>query len=149
MTKTRRHRLIAKLITSAAVPNQAQLQSLLLANGVKATQGTISRDLRELGVIKAPGGYTLSPTLSNGRRPTSDLEAALERYMLSVEPAGTIVVLRTEPGHAMALATVLDLNLPAGVVGTVAGDDTIFMAMRTPREARTATLQLQKLGGIL
>lgn len=148
MNKSHRHRLIARLVSGSLIRNQEQLRDLLAASGVQATQGTLSRDLRELGVLKSPEGYTL---LHNGdaRRSASDLDAALQQHLLSAEAAASLVVLKTEAGAASAVAAQLDLAPPPGTVGTVAGDDTIFLAARSAREARTITLHLQKLGGIL
>lgn len=150
MSKTHRHRLIAKLITSNPIRSQEQLRSMLESSGVRATQGTLSRDLRELGVVKAPSGYVMGPPASgNGSRDASDLQRAVETHLLSVECAGCIVVLKTEPGHAGLLASEVDRTPPAGMVGSVAGDDTIFVASRTPKAARTICINLQKLAGIL
>ncbi len=148
MNKVHRHRLIARLLQGMQVRSQEHLKELLLSNGVRATQGTLSRDLRELGVVKAGTGYTLTPA-ENGKRATTDLEAAVQRHMLSAESAGTMVVLKTEPGHASLLAAQVDLAPMPGIVGSIAGDDTIFLAARTPREARGVALQFQKMGGIL
>lgn len=149
MNKTHRHRLIAKLLASNEVKSQEHLRELLEAGGVRATQGTLSRDLRELGVVKAPAGYSLVVGAQNGRRASSDLEAAMSQFMLSCEAAGNVIVIKTEPGNASALAAQVDLSPPPGVLGTIAGDDTVFVAVRSPREARTISLHLQKLGGIL
>lgn len=148
MNKIHRHRLIARLLQGATVRSQDQLKDLLLASGVRSTQGTLSRDLREMGVLKAPTGYTLSPG-ENGKRTASELESAVQRHMLSADSAGTMVILKTEPGHASLLAAQVDLAPIAGVVGSIAGDDTVFVAARTPKDARNVALQFQKLGGIL
>jgi transcriptional regulator of arginine metabolism len=148
MNKVHRHRLIARLLQASTVRSQDQLKDLLLASGVRSTQGTLSRDLREMGVLKAPTGYTLTPA-ENGKRTASELESAVRRHMLSADPAGTIVVLKTEPGHASLLAAQVDLAPLAGIVGSVAGDDTVFLAARTPKDARNVALHFQKLGGIL
>lgn len=148
MNKSHRHRLIARLLQGNAVRSQDHLKQLLLASGVRATQGTLSRDLREMGVLKAPTGYTLTPT-ENGRRTVTELEAAIQRHMLSADAASNLVILKTEPGHASLLAAQVDLIPVAGVIGSIAGDDTIFVATRTPKDARNVALQFQKLGGIL
>lgn len=148
MNKAHRHRLIVRILQANTVKSQEQLRDLLLAGGVRATQGTLSRDLREMGVVKAPTGYSLAPAADN-KKPDNELQAALHRYMVSVEPAGSIVVVRTEAGCANALATQIDLYPMAGIVGSVAGDDTIFLAASSPRVARAVALQYQRLGGLL
>lgn len=149
VTKNHRHRLIAKLLTSNTIRSQEQLRGLLEQNAVRATQGTLSRDLRELGVAKSASGYTLTPRPSTAGHDASDLERALETHLLSSEFAGNIVVLKTEPGHAGLLAAEVDRTPPAGVIGSVAGDDTIFVLARSPKVARGVSIQLSKLAGIL
>lgn len=148
MHKTHRHRLIARLLQANPVRSQEQLRDLLLASGVRSTQGTLSRDLREMGVLKAPTGYTLAVS-GPGRRIGTELESAVQQHMVSAEAAGNVIILKTEPGHASLLAGHIDLATIPGIIGTVAGDDTVIVAARTPKDARNAALQLQKLGGIL
>ena len=101
-----------------------------------------------MGVLKAATGYTLS-IAENGKRAATDLEASVQRHMLSADSAGTTVVLKTEPGHASLLSAQVDLAPLSGIVGSLAGDDTVFLAARTPRDARNVALQFQKMGGIL
>jgi transcriptional regulator of arginine metabolism len=149
VTKTHRHRLIARLLNTSNVRSQEQLRALLLEAGVRATQGTLSRDLRELGVVKSPSGYTLSQRPTESGKGLSDLERSLESHLLSSEFAGNVVVLKTEPGHANLLAAEVDRSTPTGVVGSVAGDDTIFLVARSPKVARSVSIQLSKLAGIL
>lgn len=149
MTKTHRHRLIARLLNTSNVRSQEQLRALLLEAGVRATQGTLSRDLRELGVVKSPSGYALSQRPADTSKGLSDLERSLESHLLSSEFAGNVVVLKTEPGHANLLAAEVDRSTPTGVVGSVAGDDTIFLVARSPKIARSVSIQLSKLAGIL
>lgn len=150
MRKSHRHRLIARLISANPVRSQEQLRGLLEAAGVRATQGTISRDLRDLGVLKSPSGYTLSnESVGTLGRAASDLERAVRAHLLSAEFAASVVVLKTEPGHAALLAGEIDRSLPAGVVGSIAGDDTVFLATRSPKVARATSLNFAKLAGIL
>lgn len=149
MTKTHRHRLIARLLNTSSVRSQEHLRALLLEAGVRATQGTLSRDLRELGVVKSPSGYALSHRPAETGKNVSDLERALETHLLATEFAGNVVVLKTEPGHANLLASEVDRSTPTGIVGSIAGDDTIFLVARTPKAARSVSIQLSKLAGIL
>ena len=120
MEKIRRHRLIAKMVREGAVHSQDELRGLLTEEGVGATQGTISRDLREMGVVKGPGGYAL-PARLNGSG-ASQLRAALQILLESAEPAGSVIVLKTEPGNANAIAVQLDSAPPQGVVGCIAAN---------------------------
>lgn len=145
MEKHQRHRLIARLLSSGEIRSQEQLREKLAAEGVQTTQGTLSRDLREMGVVKGPGGYALPSAPVN--RGQSELSEALTRHMKSAELAGTLVVLHTEPGHAQAVAVQLDASPPPGAVGTIAGDDTIFIAARSAREAAALLRTVRQLGG--
>jgi len=136
LSRTRRHQQILDLIDEYQIPNQQQLQELLAGNGIEVTQATLSRDLRTLGVVKGPNGYALpSPTTTP---PTEDsLWKTVRRELLDAVAGGATVVLRTRPGHANALAVELDRARPADVLGTIAGDDTIFVAAKSQRHART------------
>lgn len=135
--KGRRQQLIRRIIESRPVYSQEELGEQLAVQGVPATQATLSRDLRELGMLKGPEGYTLSaaPSQQAFRADPAQLRMAAQTHLLSAQRAGSIVVLRTNPGHASALALVLDQAPPDGVMGTVAGDDTIFVATPSPNKA--------------
>lgn len=135
--KGRRQQLIRRIIESRPVYSQEELGAQLAAQGVPATQATLSRDLRELGMLKGPEGYTLSaaPSQQSFRSDPAALRGAAQSHLLSAQRAGSLVVLRTNPGYASALALVLDQTPPDGVVGTVAGDDTVFVATPSPNKA--------------
>ncbi len=135
--KGRRQQLIRRIVESRPVHSQEDLGSQLASQGVAATQATLSRDLRELGMLKGPEGYTMAaaPPLQAFRTDPSQLRVAAQLHLLSAQRAGSIVVLRTNPGHASALALALDQSPPDGVVGCVAGDDTIFVATPSPNKA--------------
>ncbi|MEC9372276.1 MAG: arginine repressor [Planctomycetota bacterium] len=136
--KARRQRLIAELIEAEHPRSQEQLRELLLDEGIEVTQATLSRDLREVGVIKGPEGYSLpgEATRDGGRRDArKELERAIESHLLEADTAGNLVVLHTAPGHAQALAVAFDGIEIDGVVGTISGDDTIFIACRTTKNA--------------
>lgn len=117
---------------------------MLRRDGIEATQATLSRDLRELGVLKGPAGYTL-PSEGGQRAGGRELREAAAAYLLSVQPAGNLVVLRTGPGQASALALEVDRCGFDGVVGTVAGDDTIFIAAKSARLAIRLARALSEL----
>jgi transcriptional regulator of arginine metabolism len=142
--KTRRQSRLRTLLEQRHPRSQEQLASMLRREGIEATQATLSRDLRELGVLKGPQGYKLpgDPTHRPGGR---ELREAAAAYLLSVRPAGNLVVLRTGPGQASALALEIDRSAFEGAVGTVAGDDTIFIAAQTPRIATRLARELSDL----
>ena len=152
--RPRRHRWIAQIIEKGHVESQEHLQALLAERSVHVAQATLSRDLRELGVVKGPGGYALPGVTpagaplpaANGRA----LADALRAYLLRADRGGNLVVLGTGPGHAAALALAIDRAELPGVLGTVAGDDTVFVAARTEKAAREVldtALEQAGLGG--
>jgi transcriptional regulator of arginine metabolism len=108
------------------------------------TQATVSRDLREIGVVKGPGGYLL-PGKVVGAEGGDELSRAAREYLLEAEPAGTIAVLRTGAGQASALALRIDRAGMEDIVGTVAGDDTVFVATRSAHDARRIAELLGRL----
>ncbi|MBL9148085.1 MAG: arginine repressor [Phycisphaerae bacterium] len=145
--KVRRQQVVRKLVSTRAIHSQLELQTLLRAEGFEVTQATLSRDLAELGVLKGPDGYRL-PGADTGVSSPSRLENALRRELLSVSTGGTTVVLRTPSGHGNALAVELDAARLPGALGTIAGDDTIFLAATGPAAARRLAVQFSRLAGL-
>ena len=161
MNQPARHDLIRRLLARAPAPSQDELRERLADAGVSVTQGTLSRDLRALGVIKSGAGYALPPSngaagahtppASTGPAPDAALQSAVRQHAASIATAGNLVVLRTGPGHAQLVALALDADAGAslpGVVGTVAGDDTIFIAVRTTKQADAAASRLRAWAGL-
>ena len=146
--KARRHHRISALIAAQALKSQEQLRRLLAREGIDVTQATLSRDLKELGVVKGPAGFSLPDAESPRRHPADELARALAGEMLGVECAAAVVVLRTRPGHANALAVELDRARAEEVVGTIAGDDTIFIATRNVDQARRLQRRMRSLAGL-
>jgi transcriptional regulator of arginine metabolism len=123
MDKQSRQQKIAEIIRHAKVRNQSELVTQLTKAGVESTQASVSRDLAEMGVVKVDGVYR-APQLEPGQSPLVD--------HLSAEKIGDhLIVLRTGPGHAQSAALHLDRAKLQGVAGTIAGDDTIFIALRS------------------
>lgn len=132
--KDRRLETIRQIISSRVVHNQEELQTLLLENGINATQATLSRDLRELGIIKAHmsgGGYCYS--LPSQQKALSDI-ASHRRFTIetikSVEFSDNQAIIKTYPGFAGAVASVIDSNVHSGIMGTLAGDDVVLLILR-------------------
>lgn len=145
--KARRQQLIRRLVSGRTLHSQHELQDLLREEGFEATQATLSRDLAELGVLKGPDGYRL-PGGETPPASTSRLEQALRRELLSVIAGGTTVVIRTPSGHGNALAVEIDAARLTGLLGSIAGDDTIFLAATGPAAARRIASQLARLAGL-
>ena len=142
----RRRQVIAQLIRSRPVHSQAELRRLLRQRGFVVTQPTLSRDVRELGLAKTPRGYVVPEAAVTQFAPAPHREAklaqALRGFALSVQAAGTLVVVKTPPAAAHPVARALDeAPLPA-VVGTIAGDDTVFIATPSERAARALARRL-------
>ncbi len=137
LNKHQRQQKILSLIRAKPVGTQEGLRSLLERSGVPATQSSVSRDLEELGIVKHRGRYTLPH--SNG---------AAVRGLLSVEQAGeTLVIARTEPGLASAVAVEIDAATMPEIVGTIAGEDTIFIAVREQKAQRATMKKIWELFG--
>ena len=133
MNKFERQGAILRLVRGQELSTQAEVAEALRAEGIDAVQTTVSRDIAQLGLVKVrnaegrlvyalPGGDDLSRL--------SELTAAMRRWTVSVGASGNLVVLRTPPGYANALARAIDEAALPDLAGTVAGDDTIFVAAR-------------------
>jgi transcriptional regulator of arginine metabolism len=130
--KPRRQHRIARLLETGAVATQEQLVALLAADGVDATQATVSRDLEEMGAVKVRvrGGTTVYalPELPNRPvAPEDHLRRVLGEWVVEVAHSANLVVLRTPPGSAHVVGSALDRGAMSGIVGTVAGDDTVLV----------------------
>jgi len=137
---------IMRLLRSGAVRRQQELVRLLKKAGHDATQSSISRDLRDLGVLKASGRYVLPPdevTRANG-----DFES-LAQFVRELRRAGpSITVLRTTIGAAQSVAVAIDKAAWPEVAGTISGDDTIFIATASARAQEELVSRLRSLFGI-
>jgi transcriptional regulator of arginine metabolism len=130
--KQQRQHRIAKLLEQHAVTSQPQLVELLAADGVVATQATVSRDLEEVGAIKvrASGGdsvYAIPDLPKEQRAPEDHLRRVLGDWVVEVAHSGNLVVLRTPPGSAHVVGSALDRAGLTDILGTVAGDDTLLV----------------------
>ena len=137
--KERRQRAIAYLIREHPLGRQDEVASRLSGLGFEVTQATVSRDLEQLGALKVRRDgrtvYALPNQLaSNGAGP-SRLGSVLRDWVRSIDIAATIVVLKTPPGSAHLVGVALDESALAEIVGTICGDDTIFIACRGAAEA--------------
>jgi transcriptional regulator of arginine metabolism len=117
------------------VSTQEELRRKLARRGIHVTQATISRDIEELGLIKTRQGYRVPDTAEVAAPPQPTLPVILKEFLRDVQQAANLVVLKTHPGNAHSVAVVLDAEQWPEVVGTVAGDDTIFVATAGARQA--------------
>ncbi len=146
--KVRRQSIIRKLVAGDELRNQQELQVRLRDEGIEATQSTLSRDLRELGVLRGRDGYQLPNTEGNGPSDGSRLHAAIRRELVGVDVGGTLVVLHTPSGHGNALAIEIDAGQLEGALGTIAGDDTVFIAARSESAAIRIAKRLRSIAEI-
>jgi len=153
VTKHQRQHRITKLLEARAVASQAHLVELLAAEGVEATQTTVSRDLEELGALKVrlPGGdtaYALPELPSHQVAPEDHLRRVLGEWVVEADHSGNLVVLRTPPGSAHVVGSALDRSGLPGVIGTVAGDDTVLVVASEAVGGRAVAVRLAALSGI-
>ena len=143
--KERRHRAIAELIRADALSSQEELADRLGSMGFAVTQATISRDLEQMGAIKVRRDGQLSYALPDQVRdaPGPRLAAVFRDWVRSVEPAGNLVVIKTPPGSAHLVGVVLDQSELPEIVGTICGDDTIFIACPAAKDAGTLSSKLR------
>jgi len=152
--RNKRRELIRRMRANGPIPNQRQLLDDLAGFGIEATQATISRDLHAMGVEKGPSGYFLE-----GLTPNTDAFAEPDERasrtggthrqdVREIEAAGTIVVVKTRPKRAAAVARELDRRSIAPIVGTIPGNDTVFVATPSPDDAKRLCVRLRELAGM-
>ena len=151
--KPQRQHRIGKLLEDQAVSSQAQLVELLAADGIVATQATVSRDLEELGAVKVriPGGtmaYAVPEHAKEGRAPDDHLRRVMGEFVVDVAWSGNLAVLRTPPGSAHVVASALDRAGLPDVLGTVAGDDTIIAVCAEGTGGAAVAEELASLAGL-
>ena len=137
MTKEIRKAKLAKLIQDLNIENQDQLLSWLLKAGVRATQASISRDLKDLGAVKIDRFYRL-PEISLG-------QSKIVNRLQAECAGGHMIVFKTDPLHAPMLAALIDRSRILGVIGTIAGDDTVFVALSETKFQRKAIQKIISL----
>jgi transcriptional regulator of arginine metabolism len=153
-SKVQRQQTIVTLIGRHAVTNQPQLVELLAAEGIAATQATVSRDLDDLGAVKVrvPGGETVYaiPEYEPARiAPEDQLRRVMGEWVAEVRRSGNLIILRTPPGCAHVVASALDRSGIDGVIGTVAGDDTLLVVAEEDVGGPELAARLKELAGIV
>ena len=151
--KPQRQHRIARMLEEQAISSQGQLVELLAAEGVLATQATVSRDLEDLGAVKVriPGGamaYAIPEHAKEGSAPDDHLRRVMGEFVVEVAYSANIVVLRTPPGSAHVVASAVDRAGLADVLGTVAGDDTIMVVCSEHAGGAQMAAELGGLAGL-
>lgn len=152
-TKAQRQQAIARIIGANTVSSQPQLQKLLARNGIDATQATVSRDLEELGAVKVrvAGGesrYAIPEFEPDRIAPSEQLKRVLSEWVAEVTHSGPMVVVRTPPGCAHVVASALDRSAMEGLVGTVAGDDTLLCVASETLGGKKLADRIRLLAGL-
>ncbi|HEX2204064.1 MAG TPA: arginine repressor [Longimicrobium sp.] len=148
--KPQRHAVILELVRERRVPSQETLRELLSARGIEVAQATLSRDIRELGLVKVPdesGGsvYTLPPGFTD---PSPTLARLLPNLYLGADGVGNLLVVKTLIGCAQPIAAGIDWEEWPEVVGTVAGDDTVLVIVREAGQRERVARRLEELAGV-
>lgn len=139
MNKSFRQGQILKTIRNREIYTQEELARELAGLGIQTTQVTLSRDMRELGLVKTVEGYRQLSTEPNG----PFLKDVVNEYLQDIQVAQNLLVLRTSPGNASTLAVSIDRQEEADVVGTIAGDDTVLVI--TPNNEAADSLKKKML----
>jgi transcriptional regulator of arginine metabolism len=152
-TKAQRQHTVSQLLAKHQVTSQAQLVELLSDEDIKATQATVSRDLDELGAVKVriPGGdlaYAIPEFPPDRLAPQDHLRRMLSEWVAEVNHSHNLVVLRTPPGCAHVVASALDRSGTPGLLGTVAGDDTLLCVAGERTTGAKLAATLRSLAGL-
>ena len=143
MSKNRRQSKIREAVESDQVRSQRSLSGILEQQGIHVTQATLSRDILELGLVKVRGVYRAPE--ENQSSPHADLRRSLRQLVIDSGISGNILMMKTTPGGAHALGVVLDAAGWPEILGTVAGDDTVFALLRSSRLGKQV---LQRIEGL-
>jgi transcriptional regulator of arginine metabolism len=151
--KPQRQHRISRLLEDQAVSSQAQLVELLAADGVVATQATVSRDLEDLGAVKVriPGGamaYAIPEHAKDRSAPDDHLRRVMGEFVVDVSHSANLVVLRTPPGSAHVIGSALDRAGLPDVLGNVAGDDTLLLVCSEHTSGAEVAGRLAELAGL-
>jgi len=145
--KQKRHSKILSIITEKDVKTQEQLTQALKDAGFMVTQATVSRDIKELGLIKIPladGAYKYAVTKKEKQDNRENL-SIFSRSVLNIQAAMHTVVVKTHSGMANAVAASLDMFLANEMLGTIAGDDTILVIAQSPEKAESMVIKLRQI----
>ncbi|MBQ7793116.1 MAG: arginine repressor [Clostridia bacterium] len=148
--KKKRHRQLMRLITEQDIKTQEQLTELLKAEGFAVTQATVSRDIKELGLVKtnaASGGYKYAVSAIGEPENASEHLDIFSKAVISIDSALNQIVIKTYAGMAQAVAASLDRLMNAEILGSVAGDDTVLLIVRSEESAEHTVKRLSKMFG--
>ena len=147
--RARRQRAIAEMLREGPVRSQDDIAARLAGAGFTVTQATVSRDLEQIGAVKVKRagalGYSLPEQLGGSDWAAGRLQRIFAEWVHSVEPAGSLIVLKTPPGSAHLVGLALDQAKLSEIAGTIAGDDTLFVAVSDSASLAEVTERLRAL----
>jgi transcriptional regulator of arginine metabolism len=147
LDRKKRQLKILELVATRPIRTQEELAEALAGEGWEVTQSSVSRDISQLGLVKSDGIYA-RPAATRLLEVTDPNERRIAESVLTVDPAGdALIVLHTPPGEAQRVGSALDLLAWPEIVGTIAGDDTIFLALINSAAQRVVTRRLHALQG--
>lgn len=153
-TRASRQARILALVESREVSSQSELAELLAAEGINVSQGTLSKDLLEIGAVRirgSKGNLVYAAPGTDTAPDASGLESRLARLtqevLLGADASANMVVLRTPPGAAQYFASAIDKVAWSSILGTIAGDDTVLLIARDPRGGEDLAARFMEMGG--
>ena len=147
--RARRQRALADIVRAEPLASQEEVTARLGAIGFSVTQATVSRDLDQMGAVKVKRGgalsYALPDQLGGNDWAAARLQRILQEWVLSIEAAGNLLVMKTPPGSAHLVGLALDQARLDEIAGTICGDDTLFLALKDGVEAGIMANRFRKL----
>jgi len=149
--RARRQKAISDMLRAHVIASQEEVTDKLGALGFTVTQATVSRDLEQLGAVKVKRSgilsYALPDQIGESDWAAGRVERILREWVLSIEAAGSLIVIKTPPGSAHLVGSAIDHAHPPEIAGTVSGDDTLFLAVRDGFEISAVAARLRALSG--
>ena len=145
MSKTARHKAILDLLDEGSVENQDSLQHRLERKGFDVGQATLSRDIHELKLVKGPEGYRRIDASSRAEGVLPSVMHLARQFVVEIRQAQNLLVVKTTVGSAQPVAAALDASRWPGIVGTIAGDDTVLVIATDKRQAQALARRIREL----
>jgi transcriptional regulator of arginine metabolism len=145
LVKRLRHNAILELVRSGEITSQEDLMRGLKSRNIAVSQSTLSRDIQELRLAKAGGHYTVVDSDSTVPHSEGSLNRIISEFMVDIDVAQNIVVVKTGPGHASTVSQALDESGWPEWVGSIAGENTVFVVARSTRDAKRLEQRLRRL----
>lgn len=144
MSKLARQNLILEMVKDEPLPSQDELRRRLKKAGARVTQATLSRDIKELGLVKSAEGYVAPGAISELAPPAPPLSHLLREFVIDIREAQNLVVVKTNPGSAQPVAAALDAASWPELVGTIAGDDTILLISSSAKSCQQLVKRIRE-----